>query len=69
MSIPNIDRNVFSIPHEESFLSLCHMDNFSTCGIDKTFMSILGIDKMSILCIDDKSTYDVEKTNFFTSHR
>ena len=40
------------------------MDNLSTFGIDKTFMSILGTDKLSILCIDNISTYDVEKLKF-----
>ena len=58
MSIPNIDKK---------FLSICYMDNLSTCGIDKTFMSILGIDKLSILCIGNTCTYDIHKTQIYTS--
>ena len=57
MSIPNIDRNVLSIPHEDKLsiphiekrlLSICHIDNCYTCGIKYIFMSILGIGKFSI---------------------
>ena len=51
------------------FLYICHIDNFSTCGIDKMVMSILGKDKFSTLCIDNKSTYDVDKTKMSTSQR
>ena len=29
----------------------------------KTFMYIFGIDKLSRLCIDNTSTYDIDKTN------
>ena len=43
--------------------------NFFTCGIDKIFMSILGINKFSILYIDNTSTYDVDKTKISTSQR
>ena len=39
---------------------------FSTCGIEKTFMSILGIYKLSILCKDNTSTYDIDKTKIST---
>ena len=45
---------------------MCHIDNFSTCDIDKTFMSILGIEKLSILGIDNESTYYIEKSKFST---
>ena len=50
------------------------IDTFCTCGMDKTFMFILGIDKfsmfdiyrvyLSILRIDNTSMYDIEKPNF-----
>ena len=52
--MPNIDKK---------FLSIYHIGNLSTYGIDKTFMSILVIDKLYILCIDITSTDDVDKTN------
>ena len=41
----------------------------STYGIDKKIMSILGIDKLSILCIYNASTYDIDKTEFSTPRR
>ena len=35
-----------SITHKGGgFLSIRHIDNLSSCGIDKRIMSILGIDK------------------------
>ena len=49
--------------------------NFSTCGIDKTFMSVLGIDNLSIfdidsflstLYMDNTSTYDIYKIKLYT---
>ena len=52
------DKNIFFI---------WGIGNFSTCGIDKTFMSILGIEKLSILCIDNTSTYDIDKNKMSTS--
>ena len=76
LHIPNIDRNFLSVTHEyklsiphmeERLLSICNTENLSTCGTDKIFVSILGIDKLSILCIDNTSTYDVYNNKISTS--
>ena len=44
------------------------MNSLSTCGIDKIFISLSGIYKLYILCIDNISTYDVEnnQNTYFT---
>ena len=58
------------MPHiDKRFLYICHIDNVSICGIDIKFMSILGIDKLSILCIYNTFTYDVEKIKISTSQK
>ena len=71
-----MDKNVLPIPPEDKlsihntvkmFLSMCHMHNFSTSGIENTFISILGIDNFYILCIDNTSTNDVDKNKISTS--
>ena len=43
------------------------METFSKCGIDKLFMSILGIDKLCILFMDTTYAYDVDKAKISTS--
>ena len=45
------------------------MEIVSSCGIDKTFMSIGGIYIFSILCIDNTYTYDVDKQKKYNSQR
>ena len=53
-SIPIIDKNSLSIPHVEIFLLAYRkkllyiwcIDKFSTCGIHKLFLSILGMNKL-----------------------
>ena len=53
------------MPHKDTrFLSIWNIDNLSTYGIDQTFVYVLGIYKLSILCIDNTSTYDIYKTKF-----
>ena len=75
MCIPNMDLNALSIPHVETLstphiykrlLSICQVDNFFTCDLEKTFISILGLEKLSILCIDNTYTYDIDKTKIST---
>ena len=59
-----------SVPHiDTSFLSIFHIENLSTFGIDKKFISISGREIVSVLCIENTSTYDVYKSKFFTSQR
>ena len=78
LSIPNVDGNVLSIPHEEKllvphintkFLSIGNIDKISTYDVDKTFMSVLDIEKCFILCINNTSKYDIDRTNFYISQR
>ena len=66
-----------SIPHETSCLYLIYTKGFLIyisygqffyMCYRQTFMSILGVEKLSILCIDNIYTYDVEKTKISTSH-
>ena len=78
LSVPNIDRNVLYIPHEEKlciphiekmFLFICLKECFSKYVIDKIFIYILAIYKLYILCKDNTSTYDTDKIKISTLKR
>ena len=65
LSIPNTYRNILSIQHKEK-LSIPHIKKvlvYMSYGqyirYINVFMSILGIEKLSILCIDNKAGYRI----------